>query len=216
MALTFAKKAAGAATSATTTRRSDSAEQAQANKPTRRRHVLHETRRSRQGRSRRKKTKRKSAGPQRNRLRRFKLGYNEDCQITFLDGKLDEDGDLDIPRYYEHTIQVGGDWETLRLHGGDRPVAALPDLREHGDKPRARGRHDRDRPLVVHGEEGSERRQGLQEPAQAVRRQGDHAQDAEQARGQARAQWPRRLHLRRLARPGEQERPARRRRRSTS
>ena len=48
-----------------------------------------------------------------NRMRPFKLGYNEDCQITFLDGKLDADGVLDIPRYYEHTIQVGGDWKTF-------------------------------------------------------------------------------------------------------
>jgi hypothetical protein len=46
-----------------------------------------------------------------NRMRRFYIGYNKDTQITFLDGKLDEDGVLDIPRFYEHSIQVGSDWK---------------------------------------------------------------------------------------------------------
>ena len=46
-----------------------------------------------------------------NRMRRFYIGYNKDTQITFLDGKLDEDGMLDIPRFYEHSIQVGSDWK---------------------------------------------------------------------------------------------------------
>jgi hypothetical protein len=46
-----------------------------------------------------------------NRMRRFYVGYNKDTQITFLDGKLDEDGVLDIPRFYEHTLQVGSDWK---------------------------------------------------------------------------------------------------------
>ena len=41
------------------------------------------------------------------RLRRFYIGYNEDSQITFLDGKLDEDGVLDCPRFMEHKIRIG-------------------------------------------------------------------------------------------------------------
>ena len=65
-----------------------------------------------------------------NRMRSFKLDYDADCQITFLDGKLDADGVLDIPRYYEHVIQIGGDWKnivcTAEIEPGDPcPICAM-------------------------------------------------------------------------------------------
>lgn len=45
-----------------------------------------------------------------NRMRRFFLPAGADTKITFLDGKLDEDGVLDAPRYFEHNVFMGGKW----------------------------------------------------------------------------------------------------------
>ena len=63
---------------------------------------------------------------QMNRMRRFKMGYNEDCQITFLDGKLDAEGVLDIPRYYEHRIQIGAEWPTFVCTAEIDPTQPCP------------------------------------------------------------------------------------------
>jgi len=65
-----------------------------------------------------------------NRMRRYYMDNNADTQITFLDGKLDAEGVLDIPRFYEHIIQVGGDWKnfvcTAEIDTGDPcPICAL-------------------------------------------------------------------------------------------
>lgn len=43
------------------------------------------------------------------KMYRFRLPYNKDGQITFLDGKLDDDGMLDVPRWREHFLKIGGD-----------------------------------------------------------------------------------------------------------
>lgn len=45
-----------------------------------------------------------------NKMRRFYLPPNADTQITFLDGKLDEDGVLDAPRFLEHNVFMNGNW----------------------------------------------------------------------------------------------------------
>lgn len=45
-----------------------------------------------------------------NKMRRFFIPVGADTKITFLDGKLDADGVLDAPRYFEHQIFMGGKW----------------------------------------------------------------------------------------------------------
>ena len=45
-----------------------------------------------------------------NKMRRFYLPSGGETKITFLDGKLDADGVLDIPRYYEHNVFMNGKW----------------------------------------------------------------------------------------------------------
>ncbi len=45
------------------------------------------------------------------KMRRFWMPYNKDGSVTFLDGDLDSDGILVAPRYYEHRIRVGGDYQ---------------------------------------------------------------------------------------------------------
>jgi len=47
---------------------------------------------------------------ERGKMFRFKLKENESGQITFLDGNLDEDGMLDCPMYYQHTVKANGTW----------------------------------------------------------------------------------------------------------
>ena len=71
-----------------------------------------------------------------NRMRPFKMGYGEDTQITFLDGKLDADGVLDIPRYYEHMIQVGGDWKTFVCTAEIDPTQPCPICAMNSDQSR--------------------------------------------------------------------------------
>ncbi|MBN7763670.1 hypothetical protein JYP52_21260 [Nitratireductor aquibiodomus] len=44
------------------------------------------------------------------KLWRFWMPEGEERQITFLDGKLDDSGMLDILMFYEHRIRVNGNW----------------------------------------------------------------------------------------------------------
>lgn len=44
------------------------------------------------------------------KMYRFFMAKNEECRITFVDGDL-EDGALLPPRYYEHMVQVHGNWQ---------------------------------------------------------------------------------------------------------
>ena len=67
-------------------------------------------------------------------MRRFYLPYNGECQVTFLDGDLDNDGLLNVPRYYEHRVRVGGDWETFVCTAEIDQSQPCP-LCESGDKP---------------------------------------------------------------------------------
>ena len=68
------------------------------------------------------------------KMRRFYLPYTKDGQITFLDGDLDSDGVLNVPRYYEHRIRVGSDWETFVCTAEIDQSQPCP-LCEAGDKP---------------------------------------------------------------------------------
>jgi hypothetical protein len=44
---------------------------------------------------------------------RFRMAEGEDKRITFLDGKLDADGMLDIPMYREHMVKINGGWQNF-------------------------------------------------------------------------------------------------------
>lgn len=44
-------------------------------------------------------------------LYRFWMPEDAETQITFLDGDLNDDGLLDIPMYYEHQVNMNGDWK---------------------------------------------------------------------------------------------------------
>lgn len=48
-----------------------------------------------------------------NRLWRFRMKPETDTKITFLDGNLDESGMLDIGMFYEHTVQLNGEWKSF-------------------------------------------------------------------------------------------------------
>jgi hypothetical protein len=69
-----------------------------------------------------------------NRMRSYWLPYNGDGQITFLDGTLDGDGILEIPRFYQHSIQVGSGRESFVCTGEIDTSTPCP-LCAAGDKP---------------------------------------------------------------------------------
>lgn len=50
---------------------------------------------------------------ERGKMFRFFLKKGEECRITFVDGELSNEGLLLPPRFYEHTIQLAGKWETF-------------------------------------------------------------------------------------------------------
>lgn len=53
-----------------------------------------------------------------------------DFDITFIDGHIDEDGSLEGPMWYEHTIPHAGGWENVVCINGSEPCP----LCEAGDK----------------------------------------------------------------------------------
>ena len=65
---------------------------------------------------------------------RFFVTPGKDAQITFLDGKLDDDNMLDIPVWYEHNIRLNGERETYACTAGKDQSQPCP-LCEMGDKP---------------------------------------------------------------------------------
>lgn len=65
---------------------------------------------------------------------RFYMGDGEERAITFLDGKLDDEGMLDIPMFYEHNIQVNGDWKNFVCTGETDTSQPCP-ICEKGDRP---------------------------------------------------------------------------------
>jgi len=50
---------------------------------------------------------------------RYWMKKDEEKLITFLDGQLDEDGMLDIPLFFEHSVQSDGRWKTYVCIGED-------------------------------------------------------------------------------------------------
>jgi hypothetical protein len=68
------------------------------------------------------------------RMRRFFMKYGEDTQVTFLDGSLDEDGMLDVPKWKEHFVRVGNDIHNFICTAGIDKTVPCP-LCEGGDEP---------------------------------------------------------------------------------
>jgi hypothetical protein len=68
------------------------------------------------------------------KLWRFYVKPEQTGQITFLDGDLDKDGDLDILFFYEHRIRINGDWENFACTAENDQSQPCP-ICETGDKP---------------------------------------------------------------------------------
>lgn len=47
------------------------------------------------------------------RLFRYRISENDEGQVTFLDGELDEEGMLDCPIVHEHTVKMNGGWSNF-------------------------------------------------------------------------------------------------------
>lgn len=50
---------------------------------------------------------------QNNRMRRFYMKEGETARLTFLDGRLNEDGVLDIPMFREHQLYLNNSWNNF-------------------------------------------------------------------------------------------------------
>ena len=68
------------------------------------------------------------------KMKPFKMPYNSDKQITFLDGVLDATGTLEVPRFFQHVVQIGGDWRDF-ICTADIDTSQPCPLCESGNKP---------------------------------------------------------------------------------
>jgi hypothetical protein len=67
------------------------------------------------------------------RMFRFRMPEGEQRTITFLDGKLDADGMLDIPMFNEHTIRLNGNWANFVCTAESDQTQPCP-ICEKGDR----------------------------------------------------------------------------------
>jgi hypothetical protein len=68
------------------------------------------------------------------KMRRYFVKQDSEGQVTFLDGKLDGDGMLDINMFYEHRIKLNGDWHNFVCTADVDQTQPCP-ICEKGDKP---------------------------------------------------------------------------------
>ncbi|MBY0560032.1 hypothetical protein [Hyphomicrobium sp.] len=68
------------------------------------------------------------------KLWRFWMPDGEDRRVTFLDGEMSDDGLLDVPMFYQHTIRINGNWESF-VCTADADTSQPCPLCESGDKP---------------------------------------------------------------------------------
>lgn len=54
-----------------------------------------------------------------NRIKRFWLKRGTERRITFLDGDLDDDGELELTTYYEHNLYMNGRWNNFFVCTGN-------------------------------------------------------------------------------------------------
>lgn len=116
MALTFAKKAAGAGKAPSKT--ADEAETkspsktSTADKPKSGFGFLKTGAAAKQALAE-EEAKAELAKQEAGKLWRFWMPAGEDRTITFLDGDVDEDGMLDIPMFHEHQVRINGNYENF-------------------------------------------------------------------------------------------------------
>ena len=79
-------------------------------------------------------TKAEERKAEQGKMFRYRLKPGEDGSITFLDGKLDEDKMLELPRFYEHTVRMDGGWKNFVCTSEEDPSQPCP-ICEKGDKP---------------------------------------------------------------------------------
>lgn len=61
----------------------------------------------------------RKARDEENRFFRFFVKRGTERQITFLDGALDEDGELMLTTYYEHNLYMNGNWRNFYVCTGN-------------------------------------------------------------------------------------------------
>ena len=54
-----------------------------------------------------------------NKVFRFFVKRGTERRITFLDGELDEDGELSMTMYYEHNLYMNGNWRNFFVCTGN-------------------------------------------------------------------------------------------------
>lgn len=65
-----------------------------------------------------------------NSIYRFWMPEGSEQKITFLDGNLSEAGLLDVPRYWEHNLQLGGNWKNWFPCTKDEEPCPICDLKQ--------------------------------------------------------------------------------------
>lgn len=68
------------------------------------------------------------------KLWQFWMPAEEERQVTFLDGVLDEEGMLAIPMYYQHMVRLNGNWQTFVCTASIDETQPCP-VCEKGDRP---------------------------------------------------------------------------------
>ena len=71
---------------------------------------------------------RKAAGG--NSVFRYWMPDGAEQQITFLDGELSEAGLLDVPRFWEHQLQLGGSWKNWFPCTKDEEPCPICDIKQ--------------------------------------------------------------------------------------
>lgn len=68
------------------------------------------------------------------KLWNFWMPEDSERQITFLDGKVDDEGMLDIPMFHQHHVRLNGNWEQFVCTADADPTQPCP-ICEKGDRP---------------------------------------------------------------------------------
>lgn len=112
MALTFAKKGAAAAKPAPKEEEAPTTTQAPATKSTTKLPWMKKGAEAKQAIAN-EDAKAELAKQEKGKLWRFWMPPESERQVTFLDGEVDEDGMLDIPMFYEHSVMINGNRENF-------------------------------------------------------------------------------------------------------
>ena len=133
LGLSFAKKAAPAA-SATAQASTTQAKPAEAEKPAAAKVIWMKKGADAKKAFAHEETKAEERKAEQGKMWRFFVTPDRDAKITFLDGKLDAEGMLDVMVYYEHRIRINGEWHNYVCTGEVDQSQPCP-ICEKGDKP---------------------------------------------------------------------------------